>query len=227
MFRTSVAAKTVMAATALMLFGFVVGHLLGNLQIFLGPGALNAYALSLRDHLGLLWAARVVLLAALVLHVATAVHLTRKNRMARPDRYVLQRYPHSDVAARAMLLTGWLILAFVLFHLAHYTFCWIHPEYAALEWTAPDGRRGHDVYTMTVLGFQSPLIVLIYIAAQVVLAMHLSHGLSSVVQTFGFKTHRNERAVNKIGPVLAGAIFVGFVSIPISVLLGFVTTRSP
>lgn len=226
MFRTSVGAKEGMAASGVFLFAFVIGHLLGNLQIYLGPDALNGYALSLRDHGGLLWTARLGLLAALVLHVATAAILTRKNRSARPDPYVLQDFPRSSVAARTMFLSGWLILAFVLFHLAHYTFCWIHPDYANLEWTSPDGRRGHDVYSMTVRGFQDPWIVGLYIVAQIFLAMHLSHGLSSIVQTFGLKTHRNERVIDKVGPVAAGVIFAGYVSIPLAVLLGLVAMRT-
>ncbi|MBY0587816.1 succinate dehydrogenase cytochrome b subunit [bacterium] len=223
MFPSAVGSKLLMAATGLAILLFVLGHLAGNLQFFGGPDVINTYALHLRDLGPLLWVARLGLLAAFALHLSLAVSLTRRNSLARPEGYAFQTdFPQSSVASRHMWLTGWLILAFVVFHLAHFTFQWTHPEYRELHWKASDGREGHDVYSMIIKGFSQPFLVGLYIVAQVFLWLHLSHAVSSMLQTLGLKNPRNEKLLDLAGPVLATIIFVGYVSIPLAVLLGVV-----
>lgn len=223
MFKSAVGAKLVMAVTGLLLFGFVIAHLLGNLQTFIGPEALNAYALHLRDLGPVLWVGRIVLILALLTHISAAIWLTRKNMDARPEAYAFQQdFPNSTTMSRHMLLTGWLILAFLAYHLAHFTFQVTHPEYRELHWKLADGRTGHDVYNMVVAGFQSPWLVGLYLVAQLFLWMHLSHAISSVLQTLGLKNPKNERLVDAAGPVVATLIAIGYVSIPLAVLTGVV-----
>jgi succinate dehydrogenase / fumarate reductase cytochrome b subunit len=228
MLRSAVGSKLLMAFTGLALLLFVIAHLAGNLQVFGGPDVLNLYALHLRDLGPLLWIARIGLLVLFGTHLALAVSLTRRNNQARPQAYAFQiDYPQSTVASRHMWLTGWLILAFVVFHLAHYTFQWTHPEYRGLHWKAPDGREGHDVYAMLIAGFSQPFLTGLYVVAQIFLGLHISHAVTSMLQTLGLKNPKNENYVRLAGPVLATLIFVGYVSIPLAVLFGVVKQVSP
>ncbi len=228
MLRSAVGSKLMMAFTGLAVLLFVIAHLLGNLQVFGGPDVVNLYALHLKDLGPLLWVARIGLLTVFVTHLALAVSLTRRNAAARPQAYAFQiDYPESTVASRHMWLTGWLILAFVVFHLAHFTFQWTHPEYRGLHWKAPDGREGHDVYAMMIAGFSQPFLVALYIVAQIFLWLHISHAVSSMLQTLGLKNPRNENLLGLAGPALATLIFVGYVSIPLAVLFGVVKQASP
>ena len=219
--RNSVSAKLLMAITGILLLGFVVAHLSGNLLVFAGRDSLNSYALHLRDLGVLLWIARIGLLAVFVVHLTLAIRLTLKNRDARRDRYVVHHYPRSSVASRTMMTSGWLILAFVILHLAHFTFLWLHPEMASWHWTNPyDGRVGHDVYRTVYVAFQSPWYVGLYVVAMIFLAMHLTHAVTSIFQTLGLKTPRTERAILSAGPLVAGLILAGYISIPLAVHFG-------
>lgn len=217
--RASVGAKAVMAVTGLLLLLFVLAHMLGNLQVFLGPDALNGYAQKLQSLGGLLWVARIGLATILVLHVATAARLTRLNRQARPVGYAALSPQVTSYAARTMVLSGFVILAFVAFHLLHFTLGVTHPEHFGHL----DAQGRHDVYRMVVLGFQQAPVALLYVAAQALLALHLSHGASSLFQSLGV-THPALRCVKqRAGPALALLIFVGNVSMPLACLLGWVT----
>ena len=224
MFQTAIPAKLVMAFTGLLLFGFVIAHLAGNLQVFAGPEQLNGYAMHLRDLGPLLWIARLVLLFALIVHIGAALALTRQNNEARPQSYAypFNTFPKSSVISRHMLLTGGVIAAFVVYHLAHFTFLVTNPSYKNLHWKFADGKEFHDVYNMIVAGFSDPWIVGLYVIAQVFLWAHLAHALSSVFQTLGLKTARNESFINAIGPVIATVIFIGYVSIPLAVMAGVI-----
>lgn len=216
--RSSIGAKFVMAVTGVGLFGFVIGHMLGNLQMFLGQDALNNYAKSLKDLGPLLWVPRIGLLVCVTLHILTAVRLTRENRQARPMSYVSDGTVQATFASRTMFRTGVIILAFVVFHLLHLTFGAILPENYALE----DGMQRHDVYSMTVLGFQNWLVTGSYIVAMVPLGFHLSHGVTSLFQSLGLHHPRYNPLIAKIGPVSAAIIVVGNVSMPLACLLGIV-----
>jgi succinate dehydrogenase / fumarate reductase cytochrome b subunit len=216
---TSLGRKLVVALTGLALLGFVVAHLLGNLQIFLGQEAINAYAVALAELGPALWVLRFGLIATALVHVILTVQLAAANRGARPVRYRGSGSVQITPAARGMTLTGLLVLAFVGFHLAHFTWGLTHPEHAALRDAA--GRR--DVYSMMILGFRQPSIAGLYMAAVLLLGLHLVHGVSSVFQTLGFNPPRYNGLLHAIGPVLGTLIALGYVAIPSAVLLGWVT----
>jgi len=223
--QSSIGRKILVAATGLALLGFVIAHMLGNLQIFLGPDALNGYARSLKDLGPLLWVMRLGLLVVFVVHAVLAVRIAAENRAARPRRYVHAGRIQATTASRTMVVTGLMILLFVLYHLAHFTLGLTHPEHFAQEEIVPalGGEVArHDVYSMVVLGFQSPLVSGLYIAAMALLALHLSHAVASVFQTLGWNHPRRETLVRRAGAGLAWLIFLGNTSIPVAVLTGLV-----
>jgi succinate dehydrogenase / fumarate reductase cytochrome b subunit len=220
-FKTTIGAKTLMALTGLALLGFVLVHMLGNLQIFLGRDALNGYAARLQSLGGLLWVARGGLLLVLAVHVAMAVRITRANHLARPVAYLSARPQVTGYAARTMLMSGLVVLAFAAYHLLHFTLGVTHPEHHALT-TTLDGQQVHDVYSMVVLGFRQAPVAILYLVAQALLAMHLAHGASSLFQTLGV-THPTLKAVQaKAGPALALLVFAGNASIVLACWLGWV-----
>jgi succinate dehydrogenase / fumarate reductase cytochrome b subunit len=213
-FDSSVGGKFFVALTGLALVGFLVAHLGGNLLVYAGPEALNAYAKGLRDLGPLLWVARIGLLVVAVTHVYIAVRLNLRSREARPVAYAKKNYRAATATSRSMLPTGLFLLAYIFYHLADYTWRLTNPAYRELA----EG----DVYQMVVIGFQNPLSSLIYIVAMIVLGLHLNHGISSVFQTLGLSHSKYNPLFRKVGPVLGTALALGFVSIPIAVLAGFV-----
>ncbi len=222
LYRSSIGAKLVMALTGLLLFGFVVVHLLGNLQIFAGRAAINDYGEKLRSFEPLLWVARIGLIVVALAHVATAMRLVRLNEAARPIAYVKQASRQVRKQTRFMWTGGLVVLAYTLFHLAHFTWGWLHPQhYHAVEKLA-DGRVRHDVYAMMARGFRVWWVSVAYLAAMACLALHLCHGIPSFFQTLGLDHSRYERAIERLGPAVATLIFVGYASIPVAVLLGWV-----
>lgn len=207
-----------MAVSGLMLVGFIISHLLGNLLIFRGPDALNAYGAKLR-HLGWwLWAARVFLLVAVVVHIATSVQLAIENRRARPQGYQRQGYAETTLAARTMLVSGGLVLAYLVYHLLHFTFRVTNPDLSH----GVDALGRHDIYAMVVYSFQQLPISLAYVAGMACVCLHLSHGVSSAFQTLGLTTERTIPVLTWISRLFALAVFLGYSSIPIAVLLGVV-----
>ena len=213
---SSIGTKLVMGATGALLVLFVLVHMLGNLQIFLGADALNHYGELLHSLPEVLWALRIALLVAVVLHIASALRLTALNRAARPDRYAKSATVQVGLAPRTLILSGLVILAFVIYHLMHFTFLVTHPAFAHLT----DAKGRHDVYAMVVAGFSEAPIAIFYIVAQILLAMHLSHGIGSIFQTLGLATPRWREAIDRLGRALAWVILIGNVSIPAAVLLG-------
>lgn len=219
---STVGTKFLVAASGFVLVTFVVFHMLGNLQIYLGPDALNAYAASLRDFGPLLWFARLGLLAALLVHVGGIAVLTRRNRAARSAAYATKRPLLSTFASRHMLLTGAVLLAFVTYHLLHFTVGVTHPEHFQLY--DSDGR--HDVYSMVILGFRDPLVSLSYVAAMALLGLHLGHGVGSAFRSAGLGGSRVRGAVEGAGRLLAVAVVAGNASIPLACLFGAVQPLS-
>lgn len=215
---STVNAKFVMAVTGLGLLAFVTIHMLGNLQIYLGQDALNAYAKKLKGMPALLWAARLGLLATFVGHVTVAIWLKRRNRAARSTSYVVRDSFDTTLASRTMLTSGLVVLAFTLFHLAHFTLGYIQGD--AHHLTDSQGR--HDVYSMVVLGFQNRLISALYLVAMIVLWFHLKHAIVSVAQTLGISTAKNRRLIAAVGLALSTIIVLGNISIPVSVMTGLV-----
>jgi len=217
--RSSVGKKVIMAVTGLILFGFVIGHLLGNLTIFGGPDALNAYAKKIRDLGPFLWVLRSGLILAVILHIVSAVCLTLENKKARPNNYVVKKSQTTTYAARTMAVSGLIVLAFIVYHLLHFTFRVTHPAISNLS----DVHGHHDVYSMVVLSFQNGWLSASYIIAMVLLCSHLNHGFWSMFQSVGLLCEKNTTQI-KIGSTLfALIIFMGYISIPLAVLVGRLT----
>jgi succinate dehydrogenase / fumarate reductase cytochrome b subunit len=217
-YRSSLGKKYVMALTGFALFGFVIAHMAGNLQIFLGRDSINAYAAFLKSKPELLWAARLGLLAVAVLHVTAAIQLAAQNRRARPVGYNDNKVVASSLAQRTILMSGLIILAFIIYHLLHFTFGATNPEY--LGYHDPDGR--HDVYRMMIAGFSNIWVSVFYIVAMGLLCLHLSHGVSSMFQSLGLRRRAITRSINLFAKTMALVIFIGNVAIVVAVLTGLV-----
>lgn len=214
---SSVGRKIVMALTGIGLVGFLIAHLLGNLYIFQGREALNAYAAWLKAH-PLLWPARIGLLAIFVLHAWLGIALAWQNRRARPIGY---ERPLSEPMAvryvsRRMLSTGLVVLAFVVYHLAHFSFGAVQPD----AYDQTDARGRHDVYAMVVDGFRNPWVMTSYVVAMLLLGLHLAHAGQSVVQTLGVRYGKANQLLKGLGLALAAALVVGNVFLPILVAIG-------
>jgi succinate dehydrogenase cytochrome b subunit len=218
--RSSIGAKLVMALTGLLLLGFTIAHMVGNLQVFAGPEKLNAYAHTLQSLGPILWAMRLGLLAVFVLHVWTAFVLWSENKAARPVPYAVVAPSASTYASRTMIWTGFIVLAFVVYHLLHFTWGVVQGDIYAGTRAGPDGHP--DVYAMVIRGFRSAPVALAYVVAQILLGLHISHGASSMFQTFGCTSPRIEPVKKAAGPLLATLIVLGNCAIPLAILLGLV-----
>ncbi len=226
LYRSSLGKKYVMAITGLALFGFVIGHLAGNLQVFLGKEYINQYAQLLHSKPALIWTARIGLLVVVGLHIWSAIGLSRINKKARPFDYDDGKPYKASYASRTMLMSGLIITAFVIFHLLHYTTQSIDTSFRDLEETLADGTTRHDVYAMLVHGFSHIGVSIWYIFSMGLLCLHLSHGISSMFQSLGLKSAASEVLINRIAYTLSGLIFLGYVSIPLAVLTGFIKIQS-
>jgi succinate dehydrogenase / fumarate reductase cytochrome b subunit len=217
---SSIGKKWLVAITGLALLGFVVAHLAGNLQMFAGPSKINAYAEFLHQNEKPLWIARIGLIGCFLLHIVATLTLVKMNRAARPQSYALSRHVQAKLSTRTMALSGLTVLSFVVFHLLHYTLRVTDPQFRTI---AEGGKleTTHDVYHMVVLGFQNPLTSGFYILSVGLLALHLSHGISSAFQTFGLESKRSALWVPTAGKVLAAVLFAAYASIPAAVLAGF------
>lgn len=215
---SSIGKKTVVALTGILLVLFVVGHLVGNLTIFLGPDAINTYAVKLRDLGPLLWVIRLGLLAVVTLHIVFTMMVWKENQAARPQKYAVFDPIKTTVFARTMRLTGLIVLAFIAFHLAHFTLLWIDPSFARLH-TELDGREVHNVYAMVVLGFRNPLVSGFYLFSLALVAFHLSHGIGSLFQTLGLSNKTLRPLFENGARVVAWALFAGYAAIPVSILV--------
>ena len=204
-----------MAVTGVVGFGFVVGHLLGNLQFYLGPVALNDYAAALRHNPLLLLIARLTLLTAVVLHLAAAVQLVAQNSAARPQGYRTWTPKKSTYAARTMKYSGPILLLFIIYHLLHLTLGAVHPNFKHGAGDVP------DTYHNVVAGFSSIPVALSYVVAMAFLGFHMSHGIWSMFQSIGWNHPRYSPWVRKLAVLAAILIVLGNISIPIAVLLGF------
>jgi succinate dehydrogenase / fumarate reductase cytochrome b subunit len=210
-FSSTLGKKWLMAVTGIILFGFVVGHMLGNLQIYLGQEQLDHYAELLQANKPFLWAFRSVLLFCVSVHIWAAVVIWLRNRSARPVKYKMFKPPGLDYPARTMVWSGPIIALFIVYHLLDFTVGTANPDFIKGE-----------VYHNVIASFSNPVIASIYIAANLLLAFHLYHGLWSLFQTFGWDHPRFgwiRRALAIFFSVLIGA---GNISIPLAVLTGIV-----
>jgi succinate dehydrogenase / fumarate reductase cytochrome b subunit len=217
--RSSIGGKVTMAVTGVLLFGFVVAHLLGNLQLLKGPEAINSYAKMLHDLGALLWVARIGLLAVFVLHVVTAIRLSRANKAARPVAYAKEATMQASMASRSMVLSGLSLLVFFVYHLLHFTLGVVHGNDFARK---AAGAQGFDVHAMVTASFGNPAIAVAYAAFQLVLFLHLSHGIQSFAQTIGFHHGRYTPMIKKLSFLLAALVAGGNVFLALSVQLGIV-----
>lgn len=212
-----------MAISGLVLVGFVIGHLLGNLQIFLGPEVINRYGHFLQTSPELIWPARIGLLVMVILHIAAAVTLAAQNRAARPVAYERYEVVAASYASRTMVMSGLIIFAFIIYHLLHFTI-----QVPAINFTGQDfklledAKERHDVYRMMVLGYQRPVVSAFYVLAIGLLCLHLSHGVSSMFQSLGLNNRVYEVWFGRLAVALAVLIFLGYCSIPAAVLLGII-----
>jgi succinate dehydrogenase / fumarate reductase cytochrome b subunit len=216
--KSSLGAKYVMAVTGAGLFAFLVGHIAGNLLLYVGQDAMNQYAVGLRNlPYGLLWIARGGLLVFFLAHVITAYSLAAQNKAARPRAYAFEDTFKASYASRTMARTGTIVLLFILYHLAHYTF-------RITNYAGPyiDNQGRDDVYTMVVAGFQQPFISITYIAAMLVLGYHLSHGLSSMFQSVGLNHSKYNPFFRKIMPLVGWVVTLAGATIPLAVLFGII-----
>ena len=216
---STIGLKIVMAGTGLLLVGFVVFHMLGNLQVFAGREAFNDYAEFMQSLGGLLWVARLSLLGLLVAHVGSAILLVRRNMAARPKAYARSRHQRSSPWGRTMMLTGVVVLAYIAYHLAHFTLGVAHPEHFG----GLDEAGRHDVYTNFVLSFQNPVIVGTYVFANIAVAAHLAHATTSVFRTLGFSVGRIKDPIAKVGPALGAVVAIGNLAMPLACLFGALT----
>jgi len=210
---TTVGKKAVMAVTGFILFGFIVAHLLGNLQIYEPPEKINHYSEMLRSVPSLLWGARITLLISVLLHIWASFALWRLQRAARPVPYVKKANLHSTYASRTMMWSGPIILAFVIYHLLNFTFGTVHPG-------GPFDQ--HNVYNNVVTGFQFWPSSVFYIIAMTMLCYHLYHGLWSMFQSLGFSHPVYTPWIQRLAKVFAIVIAIGYISIPVAVLAGLV-----
>jgi len=220
--KSSLGKKYLMAGTGALLFLFVIGHLVGNLQVFGPPELINHYAHFLQSKPLMVWGARFGLLAIVGLHIWSAIQLSVANRAARPVGYHDSEPYGATWQSRYMLVSGLVIAAFIVYHLAHFTA--LLPgingvgDFRHLE-TELEGQKVHDVYAMMILGFQVWWVALFYIIAQALLFIHLSHGLSSAFQSFGLRDHNWWPRIQLFAKVASVAIFLGYAAIPASIYL--------
>ena len=223
-FHSSVGKKYIMAISGAAMFGFVIAHLIGNLQIFIGREAINRYGHFLQSNMEIVWPARLGLLVMVGLHIWAAIRLSKENKAARPVAYTSNLPPVvASYASRTMLMSGLIILSFIIYHLLHFTV-----QVPVINLTGQnfvdlhDNLGRHDVYGMMVLGFSNPWVSLFYIIGMALLCLHLSHGVSAMFQSLGWKKKEYACWIDGFARAIAIFLFVGYVSIPISIMLGLV-----
>ncbi len=220
---SSIGKKFIVAITGLMLVVFLLGHLSGNLLIFAGRDAFNEYAYFLHHMLhGVgVWIARIGLLGALVLHVVATIQLTIQNKASRTD-YKVQKSQRSTLSSTLMIWSGLTILSFIVYHILHFTVR-AGNDYNSVEYAIMlHGHKAHDAYTMVMHGFSWMPAVIAYVIAMISLCSHLSHGVASIFQTLGLRNKKSAAAIDLGAKLYTLIIFVGFLSVPLSIYFGFV-----
>lgn len=236
LFCSSIGRKFLMAVTGVVLMLFIIGHLVGNLQIFLPPDHINGYAYFLHQLGPLLWTARFVLLASVILHIWAATALALENRAARGrEPYGVKTWIQASFASRYVRWTGYIVLVFVLYHLAQFTFGYAQSasfksnlplytmtsDYRVMGFpVVKAGTPVSDVHSMVILGFQNTVVSVFYIVAVGLLSFHLLHGMDSLFQTFGWRSATWAGPLRKIVALFCLLYFLGNLMIPGSVLIG-------
>jgi succinate dehydrogenase / fumarate reductase cytochrome b subunit len=211
LYQTSLGKKYIMAFTGLIGVGFVVMHMLGNMQVFLGREKLNHYAELLRAAGGLLWFARAVLLTAVVTHIIAALQLTRQSQLSRPVSYQRWRPTESTYASRTMRWSGPILALFIVYHLLHFTAGTVHPNFIP-----------GDVYHNVISGFQVPYVSAFYIISMVALGLHMNHGIWSMFQSLGANNSKYSPRLRLLAALITLAVVAGNISVPVAVLAGLI-----
>jgi succinate dehydrogenase / fumarate reductase cytochrome b subunit len=243
LFRTTIGRKLLMAATGVVLIGFVVAHLVGNLQVFEDPDRMNGYAHFLHTLGPALWVERAILLACVVVHIWAATVLALADRHARGDQpYRVRTWLQATLASRYMRWTGYVVLAFIVYHLAQFTFgaaqsasyqgnlapYTMAHDYRVLGFTTVRaGTPVADVRRMVILGFENRLVAVCYIFAVGLLSLHLWHGADSLFQTFGWRNGRWSAGLHRVVSLGCALYFLGNLAIPGAVLAGCLTPDPP
>jgi succinate dehydrogenase / fumarate reductase cytochrome b subunit len=209
--RSTIGKKIVMAVTGVLLVGFIIGHAMGNLIVFRGPEAFNAYAAFLKGNAGVLWTVRIGLLVAVVLHIIAAYQLTRLQQRARPVGYQHREPQVSTLAARTIRWGGALLLVFVVYHLLHLTTGTVHPAFSHV-----------DAYGNVLTGFRVWWVALIYIVATIALGLHLYHGVWSSIRTLGLARPTYQPLKRRAALAIALGVTLAFIAIVSSVATGLV-----
>jgi succinate dehydrogenase / fumarate reductase cytochrome b subunit len=245
---SSLGKKYLMAITGAMLSLFVLGHMVGNLQIFLDPYFINAYAYKLQNlPYGLLWIIRAGLLATVVIHIWVSIVLTIENRKARPEDYKHKSTAAASYASRTMRISGIIVFLFIVFHIAHYTtrhipgqeFNQSIVDASGTEYdlhvilTTPDGKEivddygkpkeVHNTHAMMVAGFTYWWVSAIYIIAMLLLSRHLAHGVASMFQSLGLRNSGSRGMLEMVSNVYGIVVFLGYISIPLAITFGLIT----
>ena len=208
LYQTTIGKKLVMALSGAIIVGFVVGHFLGNLNLYLGPEALNGYAAKLHSMPALVWATRILLLFAFGAHIVSAYQLWRRNVAARGSHYKRRKDLATDYAARTMYWTGPILLLYLIYHLLEFTILPVHSG---------------DVYRNVIEAFQNPWISAFYIVGNLALGLHIFHGIFSAFQSIGVNHPRYNSYRRDLAIAISAVITLGNLSFPISVLTGIVT----
>ncbi len=215
LFKSSVGRKILMAVTGILIIGFLLGHLLGNLQMFAGQEAINAYAAFLQKNTLVIWVVRFGMFIIFLTHVSLAIQLKRENTIARPVAYAKKATVQATIASRTMILSGLVILAFVIYHLLHFTMGIAHSDFYYFQ----DASGRHDVYSMVVNSFRIPLISISYLIAVGLMALHLRQAIPGFFQSLGWNSSSSRKITNRAGVIISLLLFIGYASIPLGVLL--------
>lgn len=209
-----------MAGTGGVMVLFVLGHLVGNLQVFIGADQINKYGDFLQSNLEIIWPARISLLACIALHIWSAASLTRENMAARPVNYIQWQPTAASYASRTMVMSGVIIALFIVYHLLHYTVMVTAINLTGKDFaTLVDDKGRHDIHKMIVLGFSNLWVSLFYMLGVGLLCLHLSHGISAMWQSLGWKKNSYGPCLDAAAKWGSAAIFLGYSSIPLAVLL--------
>lgn len=226
LFCSSLGKKYLMAGTGMVLVLFVIGHLAGNLQIFLGAEAINRYGDLLQTNVELLWPVRIILICIILTHIWSATTLTLANRAARPVAYQQWQPTAASYASRTMMVSGIIVAIFIVYHLLHYTVMVQAINLTGKNFDARpeffDAKGRHDIYHMMMVGFSNGWVCLFYLVGVGLLCLHLSHGMSAMFQSLGWKKRSYGACLDRAAKVGSLIIFLGYASIPASIFLGLI-----
>jgi len=215
----SIGRKVVMAITGLLMVLFVVGHMLGNWSIFAGANGINTYAEKLHGLPVVVWATRVVMLAAVLFHLVISIQITLENNQATPSKYAVDRSLRATFAGKNMIWTGLLLGAFIIFHLFHFTIRSV-PGLEIVQVQELSGR--FDVFAMVAGAFGKAFTAVVYVVAMVSLFLHLTHGIQSTFQSLGLNNPKTMPGFVKFGTVLSVIFLLGYGSIPVAIFFGLI-----